>query len=258
MRRRDVSGREVGGDEAGGEGTGGGQGIGGGVNSAGRSGGQDHAAGPLAPLAGLVLAGGRSRRMQQDKALLRYRDGRSQLELTFALLQVHCASVYVSVRRDQVHEPERARFPQIVDLADLDGPAAGIRAAQVARPDAAWLVVACDLPFLDEATLAHLVRQRHAAADATAYASTHDGLPEPLCAVWEPSSAGPLAALLAAGRNCPRKALLRMHTRLLRLPQAHALDNANTPDDRARIASALAGGAAASDQPRRQAPEEAR
>ncbi|MEO0424580.1 MAG: NTP transferase domain-containing protein [Pseudomonadota bacterium] len=196
--------------------------------------------GAVAPLHGLLLAGGRSRRMREDKALLRYHDQRTQLAVTHDLLStVLDGEVKLSVRADQRDEPERARYAQLIDLPDVEGPASGIRAAQMEAPEAAWLVVACDLPRLDLETLRTLVERRDANADATAYVSSHDGLPEPLCAIWEPSSAHTLAAMLSEGRNCPRKALLRMNTTLIEQADPASLDNANTPDERQRIATAI-------------------
>ena len=73
-------------------------------------------------------------------------------------------SAFVSVRPDQVQDPVRAQYPQIVDTHENLGPIAGIIAAQAAHPDAAWLVLACDLPFLDAATLEHLLWARQPAA----------------------------------------------------------------------------------------------
>jgi molybdopterin-guanine dinucleotide biosynthesis protein A len=193
-------------------------------------------------LHGLVLAGGRSRRMRTDKALIDYH-GRPQLAWTYDLVATLCEHTWVSVRADQRDEPARSSFPQIEDVPGLEGPAAGIRAAQAHTPEAAWLVVACDLPFLDRRALAHLVAVRDPAMRATAYVSTFDGLPEPLCAIWEPSSAAPLAAMIASGRNCPRKALMGMDTRLVEQLDATSLENANTPEDRERMLARMSGGA---------------
>jgi molybdenum cofactor guanylyltransferase len=187
-------------------------------------------AGAVAPLLGLVLAGGRSTRMRTDKAALPYA-GRSQLERAMELITPHVARAYVSVRADQAGEPLRARFPQIADLQENLGPIAGLLAAQARHPHAAWLVLACDLPLLDAATLAHLVRSRAPQRTATAYRSSHDGLPEPLCAIWEPRSAAPLAAYVAGGRQCPRRFLLSADTELLDEPNPRALDNINTPEE---------------------------
>jgi molybdenum cofactor guanylyltransferase len=194
-----------------------------------------------APLYGLVLAGGRSSRMGSDKAAIRYGE-RTQLEHAADLLRPVTGETFVSVRPDQVSDPLRARFPQIVDSGDVAGPAAGIHAAQQARPDAAWLVVACDLPYLTPATISHLLAHRDPSRIATAYRSSHDGLPEPLCAVYEPAAAPALQQFLSTGRNCPRKFLINSDTLLLEQPDPQTLDNVNTPDElamaRARVGAA--------------------
>lgn len=184
---------------------------------------------------GLVLAGGRSTRMHRDKAALAYH-GRSQLAETFECVAAVTDAAFVSVRADQTADPLRSTFPQIVDRHDVDGvrlegPLAGILAAQAAHPAVAWLVVACDLPFLDASVLRHLLAHRDQKSLATAFRSAHDGLPEPLCAIWEPHSAAPLAAYAANRRNCPRKFLIESGATLLDLPDARALDNVNSSAD---------------------------
>lgn len=191
---------------------------------------------PVPPLRGLVLAGGHSRRMGRDKAALE-QHGQTRLEQAVQLLQPFCAQVSVSVRTDQQQEPLRARFMQIVDLPGSTGPAAGIHAAQHHDPCSAWLVVACDLPLLDAPTLQQLVAARDPACLATAYRSHHGGLPEPLCAIWEPASAAPLAQYLANGRHCPRKFLIGIsaQVKLIDLPHPQALENMNTPEDLAAL-----------------------
>jgi molybdopterin-guanine dinucleotide biosynthesis protein A len=200
-----------------------------------------------APLFGLVLAGGRSTRMGKDKAALEYH-GRAQLERAHGLVEKLVTRAFVSVRADQTSDPLRGRFAQIVDAAGTEGPAAGIRAAQRAHPEAAWLVLACDLPWLDIATLQHLIARRDPARLATAFRSQHDGLPEPLCAIYEPAAAAALAQFLATGRNCPRKFLLNSDTLLLDQPNTKALENVNTPQE---LATALAQ-ADGSDSPARE------
>jgi molybdopterin-guanine dinucleotide biosynthesis protein A len=181
-------------------------------------------------LFGLVLAGGKSRRMGQDKALLR-NDGRSQLAHGVDLLGTVTEHAYVSARADQADEPERARYEQIVDRYEDIGPVAGILSALDAHPDAAWLVVACDLPNIDAMTLEFLVQHRSPGQPFTAFRSSHDGLPEPLCAIYRPGSAEIIRRFVDEGIVCPRKILIRSDTCLLEQPNPAALDNVNTPDD---------------------------
>jgi molybdenum cofactor guanylyltransferase len=195
-----------------------------------------------APLYGLVLAGGRSTRMQRDKAALEYA-GRSQLERAVELITPLVERVFVSVRADQTSEPLRARFAQIVDSGEVEGPIAGIIAAQSRHPDAAWLVLACDLPLLDQETLEHLLRSRRPERQATAYRSSRDGLPEPLCAIYEPSSREAIRAHITSGRDCPRKFLINADTALLAQPEPGALDNVNTPKEYGSATHRLLGSA---------------
>jgi len=183
-----------------------------------------------APVYGLVLAGGRSTRMQRDKATLSYH-GRTQLEWAMSLLEPHVERAFVSVRPEQNDDPIRARFAQIVDTRDNLGPIAGIMAAQARYPDVAWLVLACDLPFLDGETLEYLLAARRPGSPATAFRSSHDGLPEPLCAIYEPSSQEGIAAHVAGGKQCPRKFLINANAHLVDEPDPRALDNINTPEE---------------------------
>ena len=182
------------------------------------------------PVYGLVLAGGESRRMGSDKALL-VRNGRSQLEFVAELLDSVADRVFVSVREDQQAEPERRRYAQIVDRFESIGPVAGILSAMAEHPEADWLVVACDLPNVDKRTLEHLLEHRSATQPFTAYRSSHDGLPEPLCALYQAGSDVIVRRFVDEGLVCPRKILIRSDTLLLEQADPAALDNINTPDD---------------------------
>ncbi len=191
------------------------------------------------PVFGLILAGGLSSRMKRDKAAIEYR-GQSQLHRAFALAARHVPAVFISVRAAQARDPARAKYPQIVDSVPGEGPIVGIRSGLAQRADVAWLVLACDLPFLNDAALEQLLAERDPASSATAYRSAHDGLPEPLCAIWEPKAGPELAAYQARGGQCPRKYLMHHPVRILEPRDRRALDNVNTPDEYADAVSVLA------------------
>lgn len=182
----------------------------------------------LAPLCGLVLAGGGSRRMGADKGAIRYRT-ESQRAVVAGLLAPWCERVYVSCRPEQVADLEPG-LVALVDPAPGLGPIAGVLAAFSARPDAAWLVVACDLPLLGPEAIAELVRHRTPDADAVAFMGDR-GRPEPMAAVWEPTLAPMVASAVAAGRLSPRDVLRASRCRLLSAP-AGALVDADTPEAR--------------------------
>ncbi|MEX2122312.1 MAG: NTP transferase domain-containing protein [Woeseia sp.] len=188
---------------------------------------------------GLVLAGGESRRMGSDKALLE-RDGVTQLSRAVGLLERHVARTFVSTRAEQSTEQERRRFEQIVDRYNGIGPVAGILSALEQHPDVCWLVLACDLPNVDDATIGFLLRNRSGDKPFTAFTSSYDELPEPLCAVYRPESRAIIRDFLDVGLDCPRKMLIRSDTELLQQPNPSALDNVNTPDDLVRTGMKVA------------------
>jgi molybdopterin-guanine dinucleotide biosynthesis protein A len=179
--------------------------------------------------------------MRRDKAALLYQ-GKAQLDRAFELAGSHVNRVFVSVRAGQAGEPTRSAKPLIVDLAELgeaEGPIVGIRSAMNAYPEAAWLVIACDLPFLSDAALEQLLKERDPSVLATAFRSAHDGLPEPLCAIWEPAAATALAEYQGGGGHCPRKFLRRYPASLIEPRDSRALDNINTPEEYTQAQTAL-------------------
>ena len=190
------------------------------------------------PLKGLVLAGGRSTRMQRDKALLDYH-GCSQIDFSFRLLSEICPQVFLSCRPDQQNEASRRTFPILTDQFLEMGPTSGILSAlatglQQDDGPSAWLVLACDLPKADSGLLRLLVANRNPFRLATTFRGG-DGFPEPLCSIWEPKSFPRLLQFLGLGRDCPRKCLINSSVALLDPPTAAALDNGNTPADFERL-----------------------
>jgi molybdenum cofactor guanylyltransferase len=187
-------------------------------------------------LHGLVLAGGRSSRMGTDKAVLVHPDGRTLARRCYDLLEkIGCETVMLSLRDDQeipagfsdVRDLKTVRDPEGVSV----GPITGIVAAMEKQIDADWVVVACDLPRLDQETLFQLITSQRLDDPFLAYRSEFDGLPEPLCAIYSPAALPILKQALADDFRCPRKILIRNDCRLLDPVTPRALDNANSPDD---------------------------
>lgn len=179
---------------------------------------------------GLVLAGGRSTRMKQDKAILEYH-GQSQVGYVFHLLRKFCNEVFISCRAEQAEEAAFKNFPQIHDrFIDL-GPLAGIFSAFYEFSDSAWLVLACDLPFVDEETLSYLIEKRNPRRLATAYQNPPDGLPEPLCTIYEAGAYLVFQQYLAQGCHSPRQLLIDSAIERLNLKSPHKLTNINYPEE---------------------------
>ena len=190
------------------------------------------------PPHGLLLAGGCSRRMGKDKSSIRYA-GTTQPELAAELLRSRCAEIFLSLRKGQNNATGLENLNVIHDRWESAGPLVGILSAMTEHPAAAWLVIACDLPFLDRITLDNLLAQRDPTKIATAYRSSYDGKPEPLCAIYEAHAHLVLEDFFANDIRCPRKILMQTEPLLLDPVNPRALDNVNTPKDYEKAVHAL-------------------
>ena len=180
--------------------------------------------------------------MGRDKAsLVVGGGGLTQAQRAVGLLRQFCSRTCVSLRAGQAVPEGLGEISVLLDSPLAQGPLSGILAAFEENPDAAWLVLACDLPFVNEELLALLVA-RHRAEEATpflAFASSSDGLPEPLCAIYGPAALPILKRHAARGHFCPRHIMAGENATLLALPPnaTDALTNLNTPHDLAAVSS---------------------
>jgi molybdopterin-guanine dinucleotide biosynthesis protein A len=179
-------------------------------------------------LNGLVLAGGKSQRMGNPKDKINWHGK----ERYFAadLLAPFCDEVFISCRQDQLENFD-PNYNALTDTFLNMGPFGGILSALRSQRDKAWLVVACDLPLLDEKSLEFLIENRNIEKAATTYESPFDGLPEPLITIWEPKSYPLLLNFLGSGITCPRKVLINSDTLILKPGNPDSLMNVNTPED---------------------------
>ncbi len=180
-------------------------------------------------LNGLVLAGGKSMRMGFPKGSIQWH-GKEQQYYLADLLKKHCAGVYISCRPEQEKEIDSSYKILKDTFTDL-GPYGAILSAFRSDPDKAWLVLACDLPLIDDRTIQHLVQNRESKWMATSFESPTDHLPEPLIAIWEPKSYPTLLWFLSMGYSCPRKVLRNNPIHLLQAPDPQSLRNVNTYDE---------------------------
>lgn len=186
---------------------------------------------PPAKIYGLVLAGGKSTRMGQDKTMLNLH-GKPQFEHLASLLEAYCDQVFISV--SDAHSVDTERHIITDKFVGL-GPYAAILSAFQECPDAAWLVLASDLPNITSDVLGQLVDHRATSKLATAFLNSETGFPDPLCTLWEPIAYASLLEFLALGYSCPRKVLINSDIHIIEPVQTQALFNLNTPEDLARF-----------------------
>lgn len=178
----------------------------------------------------LILAGGDSRRMGQDKAAL-VLDGKTLLEHVTATMQQVFPKVVVSVRQLRAG----VDAPQVCDEVEASGPLAGLITG-LAQADTPWVfAVACDMPFVTEAVVLHLASCRGV---HQAVVPMVDGYPQPLAAFYASGTLAAMRANLAAGDRSLRGVLEKLDVRYVSEaelrecdPQLRSFFDLDTPQD---------------------------
>lgn len=191
---------------------------------------------PEALVLGAVLAGGESRRLGRDKAAERIA-GERMVDRAVSALRARCGEVVVVSSRA---ETPRGDWALVRDLRPGSGPLAGIEAAldrAASSGASAVLVLACDLPLVDEAVIGLVL---DALGDGRAAAAARAGDPdfEPLCAVYTSDCLPVVAGLLDAGERAAGALFRAVDGRRVHVGDRAAV-NVNDEDD-LRRAEALA------------------
>jgi len=191
-------------------------------------------------LYGLLLVGGHSHRMKTDKSALTYFD-KKQVDVGMELLSEFCSQTYLSCRKDQSTKHHIRQYEKIYDQEPFIniGPLGGLLSAMILYPQKSWLVLACDLPFVDSDLLMHLLKLRDQSKIASAFVSSLDALPEPLCAVYESDSFKEIKKYFDKDGRCPRKFLIQSDSHLIKLPNVNALANINTHQEFKDVTEAI-------------------
>jgi molybdenum cofactor guanylyltransferase len=182
-------------------------------------------------VAGIVLAGGRSRRFGSEKAAATMSDGRPMMAHVLERLRPACAVLAVNARPDAAAARLGAPLPVLCDRpGDPDGPLSGVLAGLdwCGAAGADVLVTApCDTPFLP-ADLVHRLIENLTDDALAAYARTSQG-DQPLCAAWRIAAAPVLADTLTREHPPVRRMLERLRAVAADFEDAGAFANFNTP-----------------------------
>src|ERR1700688_1738111 len=191
---------------------------------------------------GYVLAGGASSRFGRNKALVRF--GITPLLLEIVQLAQTCASEVAVIAGAQKYRDLAANLQIIEDLWPGEGPLGGIITALQHTPasdcSVEWnLILSCDMPFLTAEWLQFLVAHAREANKEIQVILPHSAHgPEPLCACYRSSAAGPLKNVFDRGVRKVTQALKEVRTEVLdesvwkRFDSAgHLFWNMNSPAD---------------------------
>jgi molybdopterin-guanine dinucleotide biosynthesis protein A len=180
-------------------------------------------------LTGLVLAGGRSRRMGTDKALLQI-DGRPLVHRVAERLSVVCTTVLVASGPRPLHD---LPWPHVDDHATGVGPLAGIVGGLAVATTRLVAVAAVDMPDLDAQVLRGLADSWDGEVAVVPVAAGHA---QPLHAVYAVSGLPGLRAAVDAGARSVTRVLRDLDAVFVDVTgPAPWADNLNTPGDLARF-----------------------
>lgn len=195
-------------------------------------------------VSGIVLAGGRSRRMGTDKASL-VLGGVSMLQRSIDRLAPAVDELVL------VGAPGRV-LPSVVTSLDVrlvedpvegEGPLVGIAAGLEACGGEAAVVVAVDMPFVEAALLRRLVERL--SADHRWAVPIAEDRPQPLCSAFATSALSVIRVHLEAGDRAPMAAATDLQAYRMPPEEWRELDpagrsfvNVNTPEEFAAILDA--------------------
>jgi len=194
------------------------------------------------PLSAVVLAGGQSRRLGTDKALLTF-NGRTLLAATIETLRPLFQEVIVVSNQPQAHAHPASRL--VGDVFPGKGSLGGIYSGLVAAGAPHCLVVACDMPFLNAGVIRYMASL---ASDADVVIPRLAANVEPLHAIYAKTCLPHMRQLLDEGNLKIIDFFPKVRVRYVEAselapwdPDHRAFMNINTPQDLARVMALLQG-----------------
>lgn len=177
--------------------------------------------------AAFILAGGRSRRMGRDKALLEI--GGEPLAARVARIAAEAAGRAFLVAPAALYG--RLGYPCLDERFPGSGPLSGLEAA-LRSGLAQWcLLLACDMPGVDAASLRSLIDAAETQACDAAVTVSAGGRPEPLCAVYHARLAPLAERRLLEGRLALHELLSSIRWIPFPAPHPAFAANINTPEE---------------------------
>ncbi|MBO9361583.1 MAG: molybdenum cofactor guanylyltransferase [Thermoflexus sp.] len=185
----------------------------------------------------ILLAGGQSRRMGQDKALLEWHGRPLIAALVERLRQVSDDVILVAPRLERLLGFAARLLP---DPTPPVGPLGGLWAGLLSARYEWAFVLACDMPLVDPLIIRWLF-ERRSGSDAVVPVNA-EGRPEPLHAFYRASCLNPIAAALARGQRAVVAFYPAIRVRYIPPADWQAVDpegwswrNINTPEDWAQL-----------------------
>jgi len=156
----------------------------------------------------IILAGGKSSRMKEDKGLVHF-NGKMLVEHVIEAVKKITPGIIIITTNAGY---KKFGYPCLEDEIKYKGPLGGIYTGLAHSHTDRNLIVGCDMPFLSETLLTTLINNYR---DEDVLMTEHKGMAEPLCAVYRKSCAAYLSLQLEQNQLKITNALAGLKTRVL-------------------------------------------
>ena len=192
-------------------------------------------------LKGVVLMGGQSSRMGQDKSQLlfshRYNSAEGRItqtknrqtlaELAHSKLKCYVDDVHFSINKSQA---ELDLENTIVDEYEEEGPLSGIISALKAT-QASIVVLGVDMPLVTKQSIKSLIQQRNWDLLTTTFYNNRSNTWEPMLSIWEFETLPCLEAYFDNGGRSIQKFLNQFGNQRVPISNPEEFTNVNTMED---------------------------
>ncbi len=183
----------------------------------------------MSDLAALILMGGKSSRMQEDKAKIVYHE-KAQFEHLYDLLKLFCEDVYLSTNQEYKSFPFIKDNPEFGEIGPMNGILSGFD-----RLKTSLLVIAIDYPLFSEEEIQNLISQRDKNALASVMFNQKSEFFEPFLGIYEFSMFEILKTEIKIGNYSLQAILAKNEVKKVFPLTVNSLRNCNTIEEKNQL-----------------------
>jgi len=184
----------------------------------------------------VIFAGGRSSRMQEDKALLPFGEFKTLTEFQLNKLSKIFSNVYISCKTKQKFDFQ-ANFIEDVKTQNVYAPTAGFVAVFETLQCESFFALSVDAPFVNESIIKRLIDADNPILDATV-AKTPFGI-QPMCGIYHQSLKSSFLQMLEQDNHKLGFLLKNTQTKIIEFQDDTPFLNLNKPQDYQQALNAL-------------------
>lgn len=181
----------------------------------------------MSKVSGIILAGGRSSRMGQDKGMMYFR---GEPMIAWVIQSLKGVTTNISISTNDVKYTQWG-FPIIQDEVTQQGPLAGVVAALEQSKNQMNVIVSCDMPFMRPVVLLRLLEE---SKNAEITIPIVGGKSYPLCGCYQKSCTPKLRKLLMKGERKMKTVIQNFKLKEVEFPIVWEsyFQNINTPKEK--------------------------